>query len=131
MVFKSVASINGILSIAYGVAGLVVPAAIASVYGLEITDRERGILRLLGASYLRFGMLCWVARAVTDGAARRAIALGALAGWGLGVPVALVGQLGGLVNALGWSVVGLQIAFVLGWGWALREAARSRSRVTA
>ena len=127
MVFKSVASINGILSIAYGVAGLVVPAAIASVYGLEITDRERGILRLLGASYLGLGVLCWVARGVIDGAARRAIALGALAGWGLGVPV----ELGGLVNALGWSVVGLQIAFVLGWGWALREAARSRSRVTA
>lgn len=131
MVFKSVASVNGILSIAYGVAGLVVPATLTSVYGLEITDREGVILRLLGASYLGLGVLCWVARGVIDGAARRAIALGALAGWGLSLPVALVGQLAGRANALGWSVVGLQIAFVLGWGWALREAARSRSRVTA
>ena len=29
----------------------------------------------------------------------------------------VVGQLTGLVNTLGWSVVRLQLAFVLGWGW--------------
>lgn len=131
MIFKSVASINGVVSIAYGIAGLVVPAALASAYGVEITDREGLVLRSLSASYLGLGVLCWVARGLADGAARRSIAIGALVSWGLSLPVALAGQLAGLVNTLGWSVVGLQLAFVLGWGWALREATRSTSRLPA
>ena len=131
MIFKSVASINGVISIAYGLVGLVAPAALASVYGVEITDREGLVLRSLSASYLGLGMLCWVARGLGDGAARRAIAIGALASWGLSLPVAVVGQLAGLFNTLGWSVVGLQLAFVVGWAWALRETARSTSRLPA
>ncbi len=131
MVFKSVASINGVVSIAYGLVGLVGPAALASAYGVEITDREGLVLRSLSASYLGLGVLCWLARGLSDGAARRSIAAGALVSWGLSVPVAFAGQLAGLFNTLGWSVVGLQLAFVLGWGWALREAARSTSRVPA
>lgn len=39
VIFKSVASMNGVVSVAYGIVGLVVPAALASVYGVEITDR--------------------------------------------------------------------------------------------
>ena len=131
MVFKSVASMNGVVSIGYGIVGLVVPATLASVYGVEITDREGLILRSLSASYLGLGVLCWVARGLGDGAARRSIAIGALASWGLSLAVGLAGQVAGLVNTLGWSVVGLQLAFVLGWGLALRESARSTSRLPA
>lgn len=94
------------VSIAYGLVGLAVPGALASAYGVEITDREGLVLRSLSASYLGLGVLCWVARGLGDGAARRAIAFGALASWGLSVPVAVVGQLAGLFNTLGWSVVG-------------------------
>ncbi len=131
MIFKSVASINGVVSVAYGLVGLVAPAALGSMYGVEITGRELLLLRLLSASYLGLGVLCWVARGLSDGAARRSIATGVLAAWGLSLPVAFAGQLAGLANTLGWSAVGLQLAFVLGWAWALREAARSTSRLPA
>lgn len=131
MIFRGLASINVVVSIAYGVAGVVFPAALASVYGAEITDREGLILRSLSASYLGLGVLCWATRGLSDGAARRAIAVGALASWGLSLPLAFVGQLAGLLNTLGWSIVAIQLAFVLGWAWVLCKAARSTSRLAA
>jgi len=87
MGFRSVASLNGIVSLAYGVAGFVAPAALASVYGMEITGREELVLRLLSASYFAFGILCWAARGVTDNGTRRAIALSGFAGYLGQVPI--------------------------------------------
>ncbi len=131
MGFRSVASLNGIVSLAYGVAGFVAPAALASVYGAEITSREELSLRLLSASYFAFGILCWAARGVTDNGTRRAIALSGFAGWGLSIPVSALGQLAGHANALGWTGVGMQVAFALAWGWVLLKTAGSRSQVIA
>jgi len=131
MGFRSVASLNGIVSLAYGVAGFVAPAALASVYGMEITGREELVLRLLSASYFAFGILCWAARGVTDNGTRRAIALSGFAGWGLSIPVFALGQLAGHANALGWTAVGMQVAFALAWGWTLLKTAGSRSQVIA
>lgn len=131
MGFRTIASINGVLSLAYGVAGVVAPAALASVYGMEITGREELVLRLLSASYFALGVLCWVARGVTDNGARRAIALSGFVAWGLSLPVSAFGQLAGHANTLGWTVVGMQLAFTLAWGWVLLKSARPRELVIA
>ncbi len=130
MGFRSIATLNGIVSMAYGVAGFVAPAALASVYGTEIAAREELVLRLLSASYFAFGILCWTARGVTEDGSRRAIALSGFAGWGLSIPVFALGQLAGYANALGWTAVGMQVAFTLAWGWTLLKAARPREQVS-
>lgn len=56
MSFRTVASANGIVSIAYGAAALVVPGPLTSLYGVALTDREGLMVGLLGASYLGFGI---------------------------------------------------------------------------
>jgi len=56
VIFKSVASINGVVSVVPGLVGLVAPAALGSVYGVEITGREGVVLRSLSASYLGLGV---------------------------------------------------------------------------
>jgi len=130
MNFRTVASANGVVSAVFGAAALAVPAVLTSLYGVDLTDREAWLVRLLGASYLGFGILVWAARGVTDAAARAAIAAGAVAGWGLSLPVAVAGQLAGHANALGWTNAALQVAFVLAWAFVLLEARRGSARAT-
>lgn len=131
MSFRTVASANGVLSLAYGAAALVIPAAISSFYGVDVTDREGMMVRLLGASYLCLGVIAWAARGVTDAVAQAAIAAGAAAGWGLSAPVFVVGLLAGHANALGWTVPALQIAFAIAWITVLLESRRHGARATA
>jgi hypothetical protein len=74
---------------------------------VDLTDREALVVRLLGASYLGFGIIAWAARRVTDAGARAAFAAGAVASWGLSTPVTVVAQLTGHANALGWTTPAL------------------------
>lgn len=131
MSFRIVASANGLVSTAYGAAAFGVPAVLTSLYGVEVTDREGMMVRLLGASYLGLGVIAWMAREVTDAAARAAIAAGAAAGWGLSAPVFVLGLLAGHANAVGWTVPALQIAFAIAWSMVLLEARRRGARAAA
>lgn len=128
MNFRTVASANGVWSIGFGAAALAVPAALTSLYGVDLTDREALLTRLLGASYLGFGIIVWAARGVTDAVARTAIAAGAVASWGLSIPVTVAAQLAGHANALGWTTPALQVAFTLAWAFVLLEARRGGAR---
>lgn len=131
MSFRTVASANGVLSLAYGAAALVVPAVISSLYGVEVTEREGILVRLLGASYLCLGVIAWAARGVSDAAAQVAIAAGAAAGWGLSAPVCVVGLLAGHANAVGWTIPAMQIAFAIAWSTVLLQSRRRGARATA
>lgn len=131
MSFRTVALANGVVSVFFGAAALIVPAVLTSWYGVDLTDREAMMARLLGASYLSFGVIAWAARGVADPAARAAIAAGAVAGWGLSLPVSVVGQLAGQANALGWTTPVLQIAFALAWTFVLLDARRGGARAIA
>lgn len=131
MNFRSVASANGVFSIGYGAAALAVPAAITSLYGIDLTDREALLVRLLAASYLGFGIIAWLVREVTDAVTRTAIAAGAFVAWGLSIPVSVAAQLAGHANALGWTTPALQVAFTLAWALVLLESRRSGARAAA
>lgn len=115
MRFRVVASVSGILSVVFGLAMMVVPAAIASAYGDTITAREGFIVRLLGASYFGYGVLAWAGAAFADRAGRRVIAATQAVSWALGVPISLSAVLAGLTNPMGWSVVALQVVVPLAW----------------
>jgi uncharacterized membrane protein YecN with MAPEG domain len=124
MSFRTVASANGVVSVAFGAAALAVPAVLTSLYGADLTDREAWLVRLLGASYLGLGIVAWAARGVTDAAARAAIAAGAVAAWSLSLPVSVLSQLAGHTSAVGWTTPALQIAFALAWTFVLLEGRR-------
>ncbi|NIV32089.1 MAG: hypothetical protein GWN58_22190, partial [Anaerolineae bacterium] len=58
--------------------------------------------------------VAWFARDAEDSAARRAIVLGFFLTGIIGFIVALLGQLSGVMNTLGWLVVGLYLVLVGG-----------------
>lgn len=117
MKLSALFTINAIVALLFGLGFVLAPAATLAPYG--VTTNEAGILvaRLLGAAFLGFSMIAWFARNTEESAARRAIVLGLFLGFAAGFAVSLFGQFTGVVNALGWSTVGIYLLLALGYGY--------------
>ena len=110
--------INAVVAAAFGVAFVLVPSQVVSLYGIE--DASEILIyvgRLLGAALIGFAVLTLSARNASDSDARRAIVLALLISDGIGFIVALMGQLAEVVNSLGWSTVAIYLLLALGWGY--------------
>ena len=110
--------INAVVAAAFGVAFVLVPSQVVSLYGIE--DASEILIyvgRLLGAALVGFAVLTLSARNASDSDARRAIVLALLISDGIGFIVALMGQLAEVVNSLGWSTVAIYLVLALGWGY--------------
>jgi hypothetical protein len=101
----------------FGIAFVLVPGPLLSVYG--VTTDKAGLLlaQLFGAALLGFAVLDWLARDVSDPDAQRAVVFANLTADGIGFVVALIGQLAGIANAVGWSTVAIYLAFALAFAY--------------
>ena len=109
--------IAAIISAAFGVAFVLVPGQVISLYGNEPSPILNFVSRLFGGSLFAFAVLLWSARKATDSEARRAIVLALFVANAIGFIASLIAQLGGVVNALGWSTVGIYLFFSLGFAY--------------
>src|SRR5687767_2436109 len=107
--------IAGLLGILFGLAFLLAPAATLAPYGAS-TDAA-GILmtRFFGAALLQLGLVLYLVRNVAEPAAQRAIVTGSFLGSAAGLLVALMGQLSGLINSLGWTTVLIYGLLMIGY----------------
>jgi hypothetical protein len=119
MKFNTYVGIVAILSTLNGLAFLLVPETALPPYGI-ITDIA-GILnaRYFGAVALGMGVLLWFAKNTGEAQTRRAIATGILVGFIATLVVSVGGTLAGVLNALGWSLVVIDVLVVLGAGYFL------------
>ena len=109
--------VNAIVAGLFGIGFLVVPAQLLSQYGITTDAQFEMVGQLFGAALIGFAVLTWAARNATDSDARRAILLGIFVCNAIGFVVALIGQLGGVVNTLGWSTVAIYLMLALGFGY--------------
>ena len=109
--------ITGVVSIVLGLAFVLVPGRLASPYGLELDEHGIMVLRLLGAAFLGYGALNWVARNTEESKARQAIVLAQSVGNAIAFIVALANQLSGVPNAVGWVGVVIHLLLALGYGY--------------
>ena len=110
--------INAVVAAAFGVAFVLVPSQVVSLYGFEdASDILIYVGRLRGAAFVGFAVLTLSARNASDSDARRAIVLALLISDGIGFIVALMGQLAEVVNSLGWSTVAIYLVLALGFGY--------------
>jgi hypothetical protein len=93
------------------------PGQVTSFYSPEVGATLEYVAQLFGAALLAFAVLTWVARNAPDSEARRAILLALFVGDGVGFVIALIAQLGGVVNALGWSTVIIYGLLAIGFGY--------------
>jgi hypothetical protein len=105
------------VSVGSGLAALLVPAQVATVFGVQLNDVGLSQTRLLGAAYLGYAVIVWFAMDVRDLAAQRAIALGNVVSWALSLVVTVAGIATGLAGTQSWLLVVLEVGFAAAWAY--------------
>lgn len=124
MNYRTIATASAIVSVAYGLAALVVPDALGSLFGITYDTAAVYAGRMLGGSYIGYGIANFLTRDTADPLTQRAVAAGNAFAWAVGLMVSTMAQLQDLANALGWSTVVLALAFTAAWAWAYAAASR-------
>lgn len=108
--------VKAVISLAFGIAFALVPAAVMSLYGVTLDLGGALMARFLGACLIGIGLICWLDRNA-DPQVLQGITLALCIGDTVGFIVALLGQLSGLTNALGWVNVVIWLLLALGLGY--------------
>jgi hypothetical protein len=111
---------GGVLGLAFGLSFLLIPATVLPFYGIPVEPSIVLMSRFFGVALFHLGMALYLLRDVREPAIQRALATAGLAGSAAGLAVALMGVLGGLVNALGWSTVAIYAVLLLGYLTCMR-----------
>ena len=127
MTYRTVATANAIASAVFGLAALLVPTALASLYGITFDDAAVYAARLLGGSYVGYAIASFLTRDTADPATRRAIAAANVFAWATGCVVSTFAQVQGLANGFGWATAALELIFAVAWIWTYRAERASRS----
>lgn len=117
MKLNTMMTINALIAAVFGFAFVLIPWQVVMLYGLEPNPPLHYVGRLFGVALVTFAIMTWSARNSADSEARKAIILALFVGDALGFMVALIGQLGGVVNALGWSTVAIYLLLTIGFGY--------------
>ena len=129
MSYRTVATASAIVSLVYGLAALLVPNALASLFGIAVTTVAEYEGRLLGGAYLGYAIVNFLTKDTADQVTRRAVAASNAVAWAVGLVVSTLGQLQGLSNAIGWTTVIIALVFTVVWAWTY--AVRNDSRTAA
>ena len=108
--------VKAIICIVFGIGFAVVPTTVGSIYA--ITPDPDGLImtRFFGAAFLGIGLILWFCRNA-DVNTLKGITLSLCIADTVGFIAALLGQLSGNVNTVGWVNVALWLIFALGLGY--------------
>jgi hypothetical protein len=121
MRFSALLRVAGTLGVLFGLGFLFAPIAMLRQYGVA-TDAAGGFMsQFFGAALLQLGLVLLLLRDLPVASVPR-VAAGAAVGELAGLWIAVRIQLGGQVNALGWSTVIIYGLFALAFGsFAVRK----------
>jgi len=109
--------VNAVIACLFGLGFVFAPAKVLAQYGLTVDAGFGLVAQLFGAALLGYAILTWSARKAGDSDARRAIVLALFVSNAVGFVLALMAQLKGLVNTLGWSTVAIYLVLALGFAY--------------
>ena len=113
---KTLFTIHAFVSWAFGLALLLIPAALLAGYGVTAVPSSILLARLLGGALVGLGVMAWLAHGAAPSEALRAVSLGDTVVSILGCLVSIHGVLSGASNALGWVNVVIFGFFAVGFG---------------
>ena len=117
MKLRTFMAIAAVLALVFGLAFILIPAQLMSLYGVTLEAGGQWVGRYLGSAFLGIGVLTWLARNATQGEALRAIVLGDFVTSATGLVVAVLHGIYGPGNALLWSTVAIYLFLTLGFGY--------------
>jgi hypothetical protein len=110
-------AVNAVIAGIFGLAFVIAPARVLAQYGLTVDAGFGLVAQLFGAALVGYAILTWGVRNAGDSDARRAIVFTLFVSDGVAFVIALMGQLKGLVNSLGWSTVAIYLLLALGFAY--------------
>jgi hypothetical protein len=116
MKLSSFLTAKAIISLVFGIGFVAIPAAVWSMYGVTLDPVGILMTRFVAACLIGIGLICWITRNA-DFNTLKGITLSLFIGDTIGFIVALSGQLGGLMNTLGWIIVAIWFLLALGLGY--------------
>jgi hypothetical protein len=109
-------TVAAIGSLLFGLAYLLFPASLLSLYGITLDPSNQWVARYFGSALIGFAAIFWLARKVLSGPALRAILVGAFVASGTGLVVVILELLLGSGNTLVWSSAVIYFLLSLGFG---------------
>jgi hypothetical protein len=119
MGLRHLLSVNVFLAGFFGLTCALVPRELCQAYGLPLDAAGVWVSRLLGGSLLGLSTLMWFGSRSSSAEVRRAIAVALLIQDTVGLLASLGIQLGGAINAVGWSNIVLYGLLAGGYGYFL------------
>jgi len=117
MKLKVLFIITAVCAIVFGVAFVIIPTQLYSLYAVESTKGLNYMGQLFGAALIGIGLIAWLARNSDASDARKAIVLSFFIADGIGFIVTLIGQLNEIIGSLGWLTVAIYFLLSLGFGY--------------
>ncbi len=109
--------IYAVVTFSWGIAWLLLPSQLFTVYRLQETASLQYAGQLLGAILTGLAMIAWSIRSAPRSEVLRSILGAFFAAEALCFIVSLTGQLRGTVNIMGWSTVIICFVFTIGFGY--------------
>jgi hypothetical protein len=103
-------------SLLFGLAYLLFPENLLSLYGISLDASSQWVARYLGSILLGLSVVNWIGRTAKSGPALRAIIIGSFVASIVGFIVALFQLVNGSGNLLVWSTVVMYFLLSLGFG---------------
>ena len=119
MTIKLFLSIIGALGVVHGVAFIIAPDQVASIYGLQPSPAVALVSRLFGGALVAWGAILWLAKSFRDEAAVRAVLISTAVAETISLCVVVVGTLAGTLNAMGWVAVLIYLSGAAGCAYFL------------
>jgi hypothetical protein len=107
------------LMFVFGIGFLLLPAAIFSLYGVDLNAGGLMLAHVAGAAVCALGTLAWAMRNSTEPALIRPAVAALFCFFLLKSAVTLLAQLSGVFNALGWTILLIDIPLLILYGRSL------------
>ena len=108
--------VKSIVCFVFGIGYVVAPIAVGSIYAINLDPDGIIMARFFAATLIGIGLILWLCRDA-DGNVLKSITLSLCIADTIGFIIALVGQLTGVMNALGWIIVAIWLLLALGLGY--------------
>jgi hypothetical protein len=110
-------AIAAVLALLLGLAFLLIPAQLTSLYGVTLEPDGQWVARCLGSAFIGTAVTTWAGRNAPQGEALRAILLGDFALCGIGFVAAVLYAILGSVNTLIWPTAAVYAFLTVGFGY--------------
>lgn len=117
MTHRTLFLINAILAVLFGLGFLLVPVPLLASYGVELNDAGLFITRLLGSEFIGYAIISWLLKDTPGSSELRAVILAMFVSDLIAFVLALIYQLQGVANALGWLTVAIYLLLAAGFGY--------------